>query len=140
MKKYIHIAFIYAIAAMVCGVFYREFTKFHGFTGKTSLAFAHLHLFVLGAILFLVIAIFAHLTDFTEQVLFKRFMILYHIGLPFMIVMFFVRGIFQVFGTELSKGASAAISGISGIAHILVGISIVLLFLALNKGTISQSE
>lgn len=35
MKKYINIAFIYAIAAIACGVFYREFTKFHGFTGKS---------------------------------------------------------------------------------------------------------
>lgn len=44
MKKYINIAFIYGIAAIACGVFYREFTKFNGFTGKTTLAFTHLHL------------------------------------------------------------------------------------------------
>ena len=31
MKKYINIAFIYAISAMVGGVVYREFTKFNGF-------------------------------------------------------------------------------------------------------------
>lgn len=30
-KKYINFAFIYAIVAMVFGVFYREFTKFIGF-------------------------------------------------------------------------------------------------------------
>ena len=36
MKKYINLSFIYAMAAIVCGVFYREFTKFTGFTGKTA--------------------------------------------------------------------------------------------------------
>ena len=34
MKKYLNIAFAYAIAAMVGGVFYREFTKYSGFTGS----------------------------------------------------------------------------------------------------------
>ena len=34
MKKYINTAFIYAIAAMAGGVFYREFTKGNGFEGK----------------------------------------------------------------------------------------------------------
>lgn len=33
MKKYLNISLIYAIAAMVGGVFYREFTKWNGFTG-----------------------------------------------------------------------------------------------------------
>ena len=32
MKKYLNIALAYAIAAMVGGVFYREFTKYSGFT------------------------------------------------------------------------------------------------------------
>lgn len=37
MKKYLKFSLIYAIAAMVAGVFYREFTKFNGFTGATML-------------------------------------------------------------------------------------------------------
>ena len=32
MKKYLNIALAYAIAAMAGGVFYREFTKYSGFT------------------------------------------------------------------------------------------------------------
>ncbi|WP_312694464.1 DUF2871 family protein [Caproiciproducens sp.] len=35
---------LYTIAAIACGVFYREFTKFSGFTSHTTLAFIHLHL------------------------------------------------------------------------------------------------
>ena len=48
MKKYLNISFIYAIAAMAGGVFYREFTKFSGYTGVTALSKVHPHLFLLG--------------------------------------------------------------------------------------------
>lgn len=133
MKKYINIAFIYAIAAFVCGVFYREFTKLNGFTGKTTLAFTHLHLFVLGTFLFLKLAIFSQLTDVTEQKTFAWFLKLYNIGLPLMTITFFGRGIPQVLELSLSKGASSAISGIAGIAHIIITIAIVLFFMALRK-------
>lgn len=133
MKKFINIAFVYAIAAIACGVFYREFTKFNGFTGKTTLAFMHLHLFVLGTFLFLILAIFSHLTDVTEQKIFGYFFKLYNIGLPFMVIMFLIRGIPQVLEIELSKGVSSAISGIAGIAHIIITIAIILLFMALRK-------
>lgn len=37
MKKYLNFSLLYAIAAMAGGVFYREFTKFNGFTGVTVL-------------------------------------------------------------------------------------------------------
>lgn len=133
MKKYINFAFLYAIAAMVCGVFYREFTKFSAYTGRTTLAFTHLHLFVLGALVFLLVALFALHTNVAEQKSFRVFMLLYNIGLPFMTVMFFVRGVLQVQGTVLSRGAGAAISGLAGISHILVGTALVCLFLALRK-------
>lgn len=133
MKKYINTAFIYAIAAIICGVFYREFTKFNGFTGKTTLAFCHLHLFALGTLVFLLLAIFTQLTDLAEQKTFVWFFRLYNVGLPFMVAMFFVRGIPQALEMELSKGASSAISGIAGIAHIIMTIAIVLLFTALRK-------
>lgn len=135
MKKYVNISFFYAMAAIVCGVFYREFTKLHAFTGKTTLAFTHLHLFALGTILFLLIALFTERTALTEQKSFRLFMVLYNIGLPFMVIMFFVRGINQVTGTALSTGADAAISGIAGISHTLLTIALILLFNALRKVT-----
>lgn len=133
MKKYFNIAFIYAIAAIASGVFYREFTKFNGFTGKTTLSITHLHLFVLGTIMFLLIALLVERTKLEDQKSFKTFMKLYNIGLPFMIVMFYVRGIVQVLGTELSKGANASISGMAGIAHIIMTIAIVMFFITLRK-------
>lgn len=133
MKKYINIAFVYGVFAMMSGVFYREFTKWNGYTGKTTLAFTHLHLFVLGSALFLLLALFSQITDLEQKKTFQYFLRLYNIALPFMIMMFFVRGIFQTLQIELSSGISAMISGIAGLSHIMLAIAVVLLFTALQR-------
>ena len=133
MKKYINIAFVYGVFAMMSGVFYREFTKWNGYTGKTTLAFTHLHFFVLGSALFLLLALFSQITDLEQKKTFQYFLRLYNIALPFMIMMFFVRGIFQTLQIELSSGISAMISGIAGLSHIMLAIAVVLLFTALQK-------
>lgn len=57
MKKMLNFALGYAIAAMVGGVFYREFTKFSGFTGVTTLGKVHTHLFLLGMVMFMIVAL-----------------------------------------------------------------------------------
>ena len=116
MKKYINIAFVYGVFAMMSGVFYREFTKWNGYTGKTTLAFTHLHLFVLGSALFLLLALFSQITDLEQKKTFQYFLRMYNIALPFMIMMFFVRGIFQTLQIELSSGISAMVSGIAGLS------------------------
>ena len=133
MKKYINISLVYAVAAMAGGVFYREFTKFNQFTGVTALGKVHTHLFLLGMVVFLLVALFADRLALEKQKSFYTFMTVYNIGVPLTSVMLLVRGITQVLGLSLSKGASAAISGIAGIGHILTGVGIVLLLLALRK-------
>lgn len=60
-------------------------------------------------------------------------MILYNISLPFMVSMFIIRGIFQVLNITLSKGLNYTIAGMSGASHILMAISLVLLFIALRR-------
>ena len=54
-------------------------------------------------------------------------------GLNLTAVMLAVRGVTQVLGTELSSGMSAAISGMAGIGHILLGVSLVLLLLQIKR-------
>ncbi len=54
----INTAFTYALLAMAGGVFYREFTKFNGFSGVTTLGVVHTHLFLLGMVFFLLAALF----------------------------------------------------------------------------------
>ena len=58
---------------------------------------------------------------------------MYHVGLNLTAVMFVVRGITQVLRMELSSGMSAAISGMAGIGHILLGVSLVLLLVQIKR-------
>ena len=47
MKKTVNTSFIYAILAMIGGVFYREFTKFQGFEEKDDVVcFAYPFIYV----------------------------------------------------------------------------------------------
>ena len=133
MKRYIDTAFYYAIAAMVGGVFYREFTKFNGFTGKTTLAVVHTHFFILGMLLMLVAAVMVQNLALEGNKKWNRFQCFYNIGVPITGAMLLVRGVPQVLGIELSKGLDASISGIAGIGHIITGIGIVFFFLALKE-------
>ena len=52
MKRYMNSALLYAAQALAGGVFYREFTKFSGFSGKTALAVVHTHYFLMGMVFF----------------------------------------------------------------------------------------
>lgn len=134
-KKCLNISLIYAVAGLACGVFFREFTKLNGFTGETMLSYAHVHLLALGTLVFIVVALFAKDSRLEGSRLFKNFMIIYNIGLPLTVVMMLVRGIVQVQGIALSKGIDASISGIAGLAHIVLAGGIVHLILALKKAS-----
>ncbi len=141
MKKCLNISIIYAAAAMAGGVFYREFTKFNGFDGVTVLGKVHTHLFLLGMIVFLLAALFcAHFKSLQEKKLFKAFLCVYNIGVPLTAVMMAVRGVTEVLGTELSKGANGAISGIAGLGHIITGTGIVLLLVALKSAAKTEEN
>ncbi|MGN0178127.1 MAG: DUF2871 domain-containing protein [Monoglobaceae bacterium] len=133
MKKYINISLAYAIAAMAAGVFYREFTKWNGFSGVTALSKVHGHLFMLGTAVFLAAALFSAHRDLKEQKTFRVFLWIYNIGVPLTAAMLLVRGIIQVLNISLSSGASAAVSGIAGIGHILTGVGIILFLISLKK-------
>lgn len=85
MKKCLKISFVYAVAAMAGGVFFREFTKYNNFSGVTALGKVHTHLFILGTLIFLISALFcAHFKSLSEQKLFKAFLCVYNIGVPVM--------------------------------------------------------
>lgn len=138
MRRYINSALLYAVLAMVGGVFYREFTKFSGFTAKTTLSVVHTHYFLLGMVFFLLLLVLEKNLSFTGAKT-GRVLLTYHIGLNLTAVMLVVRGVTQVVGTNLSRGADAAISGIAGIGHILLGVSLVLLLLQIRR-SVSDSR
>ena len=133
MKKYLNVSILYAIAALIGGVFYREFTKINKYTGVTALGKVHVHLFMLGTIVFLLVSLFAMQQKLQENKTFRAFMWVYNIGLPITVIMFAIRGITEVLNMNLYSSASAAISGMAGIGHILTGTGIILLLVSLKK-------
>lgn len=132
MKRYANASLLYALIAMAGGVFHREFTKFNAFTGRTTLSVVHTHYFLLGMLLFLILLLLEKNFGFSDSKT-GRILIFYHVGLNLTGAMLFVRGVTQVLGLTLSKGADASISGVSGIGHLLLGISMVLLLLRLGR-------
>ncbi len=140
MKKLLNLSLIYAASGMAAGVFYREFTRFNDFVGSTALGKVHTHLFMLGMFVFLIAALFQMRTDLSKQRAFRIFMIIYNIGVPLTAVMMIIRGVFEVMGTELSSGVSAAISGIAGIGHILAAGGIIHFIIAVKKSTVNYSK
>lgn len=133
MKKLTNISFAYAIAALVSGVVYREFTKMVGFTDQTNLSLLHTHLFTLGMMFFLIVLALEAVLALSKQRLFKGFLLTYNIGLILSAMMMAVRGFFQIQGTDLSKALDASVAGISGIGHALLGVGMILFFLALKR-------
>ena len=132
MKRYANASLLYALIAMAGGVFYREFTKFSGFTGKTALSVVHTHYFLLGMVFFLPLLLleksFAFSGEKTGCVL-----ALYHVGLNVTGAALLVRGVAQVLALPLSRAMDASLSGVAGIGHLLLGVSMVLLLLRIRK-------
>ena len=132
IKRCANLSLTYGVIAMAFGVFYREFTKFSGFTGRTNLSFLHTHYFMLGMFFFLLLMLaekaFSFSTPKTGRVLAS-----YQAGLNITGLGFLLRGLTQVWGTDLSRALNASISGIAGIGHILTGVSLVLLLLQIRK-------
>lgn len=132
MKRYMNMALLYAILAMAGGVFYREFTRFNGFTAKTTLSVVHTHYFLLGMVFFLLLLLLEKNFSFTSAKT-GRILAVYHTGLNLTAVMLVVRGVAQVTVPALSSGMNAAISGVAGIGHILLGVSIILLLVQIRR-------
>lgn len=140
MKKMINTSVIYAVLALAGGVFYREFTKFHGFTGYTTLSVVHTHYFILGMFMFLILALLekniAFMTKKTD-----RLILAYQAGLHLTVIMLIVRGVLQVITqNSLSAGWNASISGIAGIGHLILGVSLVMLLLDVKKACPESSK
>lgn len=137
MKRYMDTALVYAIIAMVGGVFYREFTK--GFVGQTALRAVHGHYFALGVAFFILLLLLERAFSFSNART-KRVLLAYHIGLNVTGAMLVARGVVQVLGTPLSHGMDAAISGIAGLGHIVLGVSLVLLLVQVRSAVASARQ
>lgn len=124
---------VYFLLAMIGGVFYREFTKWNGYTAPTTLGVLHVHLLVLGTVVFLLIAVIARITDLENNSLFKKFFVTYNIALPVMVLMLLARGIVQVLDIEIGKMGNGMLSGFAGLSHIGIMIAFIFLLLVIKK-------
>lgn len=139
IEKYLKVSFLYAILAMVGGVFYREFTKFNGFYGKTNLSVIHTHYFILGMFMFLILLLFEKNFLISDDKLIKK-TVFYQIGLNITVLAFLMRGICQTLEMNIPKGFDASISAVAGIGHILIGMSLILILIDIRKKIIASDN
>lgn len=83
---------IYAVLALVGGVFYREFTKLNGFT---TLSVVHTHYLMLGMVFFLMLVLLENNFHFIDNKV-RKYLIFYHIGLILTVFLLTIRGVVQV--------------------------------------------
>ena len=106
MKKILNAAFIYMIAGVASGLFYREFTKLNGFPeGKfTQLGLVHTHLLTLGFIVLLIALVIEKVFGISRSPkLFAWFFWLYNAGVILTSGMLIWHGSLTVLGQESSK-------------------------------------
>jgi hypothetical protein len=75
---------------------------------------------------------FMNMSNFKE---FKLFNITYNLGLHITLVVFIVRGVTEVLGSNYSRAFDKSISGIAGIGHILLATGIITILIILNKSS-----
>jgi hypothetical protein len=129
MKRYLNYSIVYAVLALVGGVFYREFTKMNDYTAWTTLSVVHTHYFILGMMFFLI----PGLISMNINLKINRAVLFYNIGLNLTAIMLVVRSIAQVLDLNV---VSAIISGIAGVGHIILGISLMLILFDIKKSCI----
>lgn len=141
-KKYVNIAFIYSVLAMIGGVFYREFPKLAltgqevrpAFVGLDFLSKVHVHLFIWGMFFFLILALItARTTNIEQDKKFNLFMFFYNLGLNLTVIMMLVRGIKELQTEGITERLDHIISGLAGLGHIMFGVGIILFFIILRK-------
>ncbi len=137
MKKYVKYAAVFLALGLALGVFYREFSKAYGVLNVyTTLGLAHTHFLVLGTAFTLIIGLVDDKLGSRHEKLYKWAFPLYLVGVLGAGLMMTVRGILDVLVKSekivftVSDGANGAISGISGMFHAILGVGIVLIFVA----------
>ncbi len=131
MRKLFFASSVYLVVGLASGLYYREFTKSHGFTaadGFTQLSVVHTHLLTLGVVVLLIVLMLEKIFQLSRSKAFSWFFWIYNLGLVVTSTTMVVNGTLQVLGQE----SSSALAGISGSGHILLTTGFVLLFVALG--------
>lgn len=116
---------VYGVLGLIGGVFYCEFTKLNGFTSFTTLSVFHTHYLMLGMVFFLLLVVVEKNFHFVNNKVLK-YLLFYHLGLNLTVVMLTIRGVVQVLSLDVSSAV------LSGIGHLILGISMVLVLFQLE--------
>ena len=130
---------VFLVLGLFGGVFYREFVKLFDWECYTALSVVHVHTLVLGFLAFA--CLYALMQNEGESLArLKTPFIIYVTGLAWTVVSFFVRGIYDITAEGVKLFSDAALSGLAGLGHILLGIGMVLIMLRVLKIKTSKSE
>ncbi|MCI9260682.1 MULTISPECIES: DUF2871 domain-containing protein [Romboutsia] len=128
MQKYFKISSFYLLFGLVMGIFSREFTKFNNFSGYTVLKSVHTHTLVLGFLFFIIVLLLEKNFTISNNKSFNKWIVLYNLGLIYLIITLSIRGILQVIGSDF-----VGLSHIAGLGHAILGISLVWFLAIINK-------
>lgn len=128
MKKYLNMATIYLIMGLLSGVFFREFTKFNNFEGKTSLGVVHTHILVLGFLMMIMVMVLDYNFKLSKVKHFMKWFIVYNGSVIYVTITLLVRGISEVKVLTIS-----GLNHIAGLGHAILGISLIYLMGILYK-------
>lgn len=136
MRKLSNAATVYTVLGLVGGVYYRELTKAHSFTGVTQLAFVHTHFLALGTLFFLVALALEKPYRLTSSQWFPLFFAVYQIGLVLTAWMFLVHGTLTV----LERHVSPVVPWVAGLGHISLAMGLAFFLLALRERVAATSD
>ena len=128
MQKYFKISSFYLLFGLLMGIFSIEFTKLNNFSGDTVLKSVHTHILVLGFLFFIIVLLLEKNFTISNNKNFNKWIILYNIGLIYLIITLSVRGILQVIGSDFN-----GLSHIAGLGHAILGVSLVWFLVIFNK-------
>lgn len=98
---------------LAAGLFYRDFTKAHNFTGKTELAVTHTHLLALGTLFFLIVIRLEKQFTLSSGGLYRWFFWTYNVGVLWTVTIMTIIGI----RTVLGHSESGPLSHLAGGGH-----------------------
>ncbi|AGW42206.1 hypothetical protein O159_22360 [Leifsonia xyli subsp. cynodontis DSM 46306] len=122
-------ATVFLVLGLGSGLFFREFTKAGDVQGATQLSLVHVHLLVLGFVVFLLVLILDRLFGLAHGPLFAWFFWTYNAGLLLTAGAMTAHGTLTVLGEK----SGAAVAGIAGMGHILLTVALVLFLVALGR-------
>lgn len=88
----------------------------------------HTHTLVLGFLFFIIVLLLEKNFTISNNKSFNKWIVLYNLGLIYLIITLSIRGILQVIGSDF-----VGLSHIAGLGHAILGISLVWFLAIINK-------